>query len=169
MDGGERPAALVWACAADAMYHAAYAVLGSQHDAEDAVMDAMARIVKNEKRFSGLSCNDMRALAVIYSRNTAINLYNANRRRPYPLDELPESPDMTSVEDEAAANDSAARLLCLIGQMPPSYRDALLLRGRYDMSVSEIAEILGIGTGAVRTRLSRARSWLKKHEGREWN
>lgn len=167
LEKNERPAARVWECAQDAMYRAAYAVLGDRHDAEDAVMDAMTRIVRKESVFSGLTCNDMRALAVIYSRNAAINLYNANRKRPYPVPELPESPDMTSVEDEAAANDSAARLLCLIGQMPPSYRDALLLRIRFGMSVSRIAEVLGIEAGAVRTRLSRARGWLKKHEGRE--
>ena len=168
-EGNERPAAQVWLCAASAMYHAAYAVLGNPHDAEDAVMDAMEKIVRNEKKFAGLSCNDRKALAVIYCRNTAINLYNANRKRPYPVAELPEAPDLTSVEDETAAKDAAARLVCLIGQMPPSYRDALLLKVRFDMRISEIAEVLGIEGGAVRTRLSRARGWLKKHEGREGN
>ena len=37
---------------------------------------------------------------------------------------------------------------------------------KYDMDIGEIAAVLGIRNGTVRTRLSRARSWLRKHEGR---
>ena len=167
MDDGRRPAALVWECAKDAMYRAAYSVLGNRADAEDAVMDAMERIINNEDKFSGLSCGDMRALAVIYSRNTAIDIYNANRKRPLPMEELPESPDMSSVEDEVSGLDASERMLRLIERMPPSYRDPLLLRVRFSMSPKEIAQVLGIEAGAVRTRLSRARDWLKKNERRE--
>lgn len=163
----ERPAARVWLCARDAMLREALRILRNPADAEDAVGDAMERIVKNEAKFSGLSCNDMRSLAVIYVRNTAINLYNANRRRPLPLEELPEEPDFSATpEEEAAAKDSADRLLALIEAMPPAYRDPLLLRVKYDMDIGEIAAVLGIRNGTVRTRLSRARSWLMKHERR---
>jgi RNA polymerase sigma-70 factor (ECF subfamily) len=109
----------------------------------------------------------MRSLAVIYVRNTAISLYNANRRRPLPVEELPEEPDFSGTpEEEALARDSADRLLALIEAMPPSYRDPLLLRVKYDMEIDEIAAVLGIRNGTVRTRLSRARSWLRKHERR---
>lgn len=167
MTDSDRPAAKVWECAGKAMYRAAYAVLNNQADAEDAVMDAMERIIKNEEKFSGLTCNEMTALAVIYSRNTAINIYNANKKRPYPFEELPETVDAVTPDDEAADRDAADRMLGLIKQMPPSYRDALLLRAKFEMSVSEIAGVLGIEKGAVRTRLSRARDWLKKHEGRD--
>ena len=167
MSDSGRPSAKVWECAKTAMYRAAYSVLGNSADAEDAVMDAMERIIRGEEKFTGLSCGDMRALAVIYCRNSAINIYNANRKRPYPVEELPETADTSSPEDEAAASDAADRLLSLIRQMPPSYRDPLTLRVRFDMSASEIAGILGIKEGAVRTRLTRARDWLKKHEGSE--
>ena len=166
-NGRERTAAVVWETAKGAMYRAAYSVLKNQEDAEDAVMDAMVRIIKSEEKFSGLASNEMTALAVIYARNTAINIYNANRKRPFPIEELPDVPGMTSAEEEAEGRDAEERMLRLIELMPPSYRDALMLRVRFGMSVTEIAEVLGIGNGAVRTRLSRARQWLKKHEGGE--
>ena len=163
----ERPAARVWVTAKDAMLREALRILRNEADAEDAVGDAMERIVKNEAKFFPLSCNEMRSLAVIYVRNTAISLYNANRRRPLPVEELPEEPDFSGTpEEEAAARDSADRLLALIEAMPPSYRDPLLLRVKYDMDIDEIAAVLGIRNGTVRTRLSRARSWLRKHERR---
>ena len=74
---------------------------------------------------------------------------------------------MSSVEDEVSGLDASERILRLIERMPPSYRDPLLLRVRFSMSPKEIAQVLGIEAGAVRTRLSRARDWLKKNERRE--
>ena len=163
----ERPAARVWLWAKDAMLREALRILRNQTDAEDAVGDAMERIVKNESKFSVLNRNETVSLAVIYVRNTAINLYNANRRRPLPLEELPEDADFSgSPEEEAVAKDSADRLLALIEAMPPAYRDPLLLKVKYDMDIGQIAAVLGIRNGTVRTRLSRARSWLMKHERR---
>ena len=163
----DRPSAAVWECAKEAMTGEALRILRNRADAEDAVMDAMERIVKNEAKFFPLSRNEKVALAAIYVRNTAINLYNANRRRPLPLEELPEDANFSgSPEEEAVAKDSADRLLALIEAMPPSYRDPLLLRVKYDMDIDEIAAVLGIRNGTVRTRLSRARSWLRKHERR---
>lgn len=163
----ERPAARVWLWAKDAMLREALRILRNQADAEDAAGDAMERIVKNEAKFSSLSRNETVSLAVIYVRNTAINLYNANRRRPLPLEELPEEVDFSgSPEEETIAKDAEARLLALIEVMPPAYRDPLLLKVKYEMDIGEIAAVLGIRNGTVRTRLSRARSWLMKHERR---
>ena len=153
----------VWDCANGVMYRTAYEILGNRADAEDAVMDAMYRIVRNEKKFDGLAESDMRALAVIYVRRTAIDIYRKNRKRPYPMEELPENADIAdSPEAVITAEDSADGLLLLIRQMPPSYRDVLLLRCRYGMNDREIADVLGIHGGTVRTRLSRARAWLKE-------
>ncbi len=164
MTDEKRPAARVWAWAKNAMYREALGILRNRSDAEDAVMDAMERIVKNEKKFSGLACNDSIALAVIYVRNTAINLYRENQKRPLPVEELPEDPlSRLNPEEIAAANDGADRLLALIGTMPPSCRDVLLLRIRFDYDTGEIAALLGLERGTVRTRLSRARQWLNEH------
>jgi len=153
----------VWECANGVMYRAAYSILRNRADAEDAVMDAMCKIVRNEENFAGLPEWDMRTLAVIYARNTAIDIYRKNRKRPYPMEELPETADFSaSPENLVTAEDSADRLLNLIREMPPSYRDVLLLRCRYGMSDREIANVLGVYSGTVRTRLSRARMWMKK-------
>lgn len=62
------------------MFREAKRVLGDDSEAEDAVMDAMCRIIKNEEKFSSLGCNEIRALAVIYVRNTAIDYITAERR-----------------------------------------------------------------------------------------
>jgi RNA polymerase sigma-70 factor (ECF subfamily) len=169
-ENSERPAERVWRQAKDVMLREARRILGNTADAEDAVMDAMERILKNEEKFLSLGCNETRALAVIYVRNTAIDLYNANAKRPLPFAELPEDVDTSAGPDEEAeAEDAAARLLRLIEAMPPSYRDVLLLRVHYEMTNEEIAAVLGLTSGTVRTRMSRAREWLKKQERRSGN
>ena len=161
----KRPAELVWECAKGIMYREAYSILGSREDSEDAVMEAMFRIVRGEEKFRSLGCNDMRALAVIYVRNTAIDIYNRNRKNPYPMDELPENTDASLTPEEIiVGQDSKDRMVKLIESMPPSYRDVILLKLRYDMNIGEIAEVLNLENGTVRTRFSRARVWLKKHE-----
>ena len=160
----KRPAERVWECAEGLMYREAYSVLGNRNDSEDAVMEAMVRIIRSEDKFSGLGCNDMRALAVIYVRNTAIDIYNRNRKNPYPMEELPERVDSDPTPEESAADrDAVQRILYLIEQMPPSYRDVMLLKCRYEMENDEIAEVLRLEKGTVRTRLSRARAWLRKN------
>ena len=79
------------------------------------------------------------------------------------MDELPEDADFAdSPETIITAEDGADGLLSLIRRMPPSYRDVLLLRCRYGMNDREIADVLGVHGGTVRTRLSRARAWLKE-------
>ena len=165
MSDAERPVVKLWECAGGLMFREARRILGNDADAEDAVMDAMERIVKNEEKFLSLGCNDLQALAVIYVRNTAINLYNANAKRPLPVGELPEQPVFSgSPEETAVGNDEAARLLRLIEAMPPSYRDVLLLRIRYGYGIGEIAAVLNLTNGTVRTRLSRAKAWLRERK-----
>ena len=160
----KNPAEIVWEAAKGIMYNEAYSILRNRADSEDAVMEAMVRIIRSEEKFRPLGCNDMRALAVIYVRNTAIDIYNRNRKIPYPVEELLEQIDSALTPEEIAVDtESAERLLKLIEQMPDSYRDVLLLRCRYDMDTGEIAEVLGLENGTVRTRLSRAKTWLRKN------
>lgn len=155
----------VWQLTSQLMYRTAYNILRNPHDAEDAVMDAVVRISRNMHKFSPLGCNETKALAVIYVRNTAIDLYNKRRSAPYPIEDLPILPaDDSLLPDElAAAEDTADKILALIRRMPPSYRDALELLCRYDMSIEEIAAALHLKNGTVRTRLSRGREWLRKN------
>jgi RNA polymerase sigma-70 factor (ECF subfamily) len=45
----------------------------------------------------------------------------------------------------------------------PDYREIILLREYEEMSYEEMAEVLGITLEAVRSRLARARAWLRMH------
>ena len=49
-----------------------------------------------------------------------------------------------------------------IEQLPETYREVLLLRDIEELDTQETAEMLGISTNAVKTRLHRARQALRE-------
>ena len=91
--------------------------------------------------------------------NCANDLFRAPwRRREEPLPEslsAPESPEPGGVVEAVLA-------------LPPKYRTAVHLYYYEDLSVAEIAGILGKSEGAVKSRLFRARAllreWMKEDE-----
>jgi RNA polymerase sigma-70 factor (ECF subfamily) len=52
-----------------------------------------------------------------------------------------------------------------LSQLPANYRAPLLLYGRYDFSVKEIAAVLDISEGAAKNRLWRAREMFRQAYG----
>ena len=156
----------IWSVSRGTMYHTAYDVLQNSMDAEDAVGDAMERICKNLSKFDGLPPERIRALAKIYARNIAIDLYRKRKKQPYPLgDWNPEDNPEISVGDvESEAEGACLTELVeeLLAKMPCAMRDVLSLRITFAYSDGEIAAVLGIREGTVRTRLHRARAWLKE-------
>jgi DNA-directed RNA polymerase specialized sigma24 family protein len=47
-------------------------------------------------------------------------------------------------------------------QLPPHHRAALIMRDVQDWSCAEIAEVFGVSVGGVKTRLHRARLFIRK-------
>lgn len=82
------------------------------------------------------------------------------------LDEIPAA----RADDPAVAVDirqQAGRLLQLIGELPPSQREAFLLQQESDMSVEEIARVTGVNRETAKSRLryalARLRAGLGEH------
>lgn len=168
---GSAAAEHIWSVSRGTMYHTAFDVLQNAADAEDAVGDAMERICRNLSKFDGLPPERIRALAMIYARNIAIDLYRRRQKQPYPLgDWNPEdNPEMAVGAGDTGDAESAVEgayltelVEELLAKMPCAMRDVLSLRITFDYSDAEIASVLGIREGTVRTRLHRARAWLKE-------
>ncbi|MGM9597866.1 MAG: RNA polymerase sigma factor [Eubacteriales bacterium] len=152
------------------MYGIAYSILHSREDAEDAVMEAVCKIVGNISRFSGASQSKTESLIVIITRNTAINLYRYNRRRAMtPLDKQHENipcTDPTPAEMFGQAEDYEA-LLAAIRSLEPTYRDVLLMKYLYGFDNAAISSMTGVSETTVRVRLMRARAKLAETLGGE--
>jgi RNA polymerase sigma-70 factor, ECF subfamily len=82
--------------------------------------------------------------------------------------------DLEVVEGTESAvlqHDIRMRVARLVMELPPRYREMIVLHYYEDLSVEEMAEILGTSAGAVYTNLHRARKKLKERlekEGMEW-
>jgi RNA polymerase sigma factor (sigma-70 family) len=68
-------------------------------------------------------------------------------------------------DDRVTAGAASRRLAVALAALPAAYRDTLLLMAWGDLSYEETADALGVPTGTVRSRISRARAALRRKLG----
>ncbi|MHC4956848.1 MAG: RNA polymerase sigma factor [Planctomycetota bacterium] len=144
----------------------------NEEDAQDAVQDAFLSVHKAIGRFDGnakLSTWLHRIVA-----NACLMKLRTKRRKPETSIEefLPDylddghlrdrpQPWPLSAEQFLEAKESRELVRDNIDQLPGDFRNVLLLRDIEGMDTAETAKLLGISTGAVKTRLHRARMALR--------
>lgn len=144
----------------DAAYTLARHLLRDPHDAEDAVQDAFLRALRH---FDGFRGGDARAWVLAIVRNVC---HSARRRRPGRVElEFDEELHSGAAADDGPDADlmrTASRdaVLRALERLPLVLREVLVLRELQDLSYREIAEVTGVPTGTVMSRLSRARRRL---------
>jgi len=80
--------------------------------------------------------------------------------------ELDEAPQLT-VQDNAIVSLELRDLESAIGKLPPEQRQVILLVGLEGMAYEDVATVLDIPVGTVRSRLSRGRDQLRRLMGVE--
>jgi len=95
-------------------------------------------------------------------RRAEVRLYRALARTG--ADPVVE-PFTDRVDDRVSASTAARRLAAALARLSAEYRDTLLLVTWGDLSYDEAATALGVPVGTVRSRLSRARSRLRRTLG----
>jgi RNA polymerase sigma factor (sigma-70 family) len=95
-------------------------------------------------------------------RRAEIRLYRALARTG--VDPVME-PFTDQVDDRVSASTASGRLAAGLARLPAELRDTLLLVVWGDLSYDEAATALGVPIGTVRSRLSRARSRLRRTLG----
>jgi RNA polymerase sigma-70 factor, ECF subfamily len=72
-------------------------------------------------------------------------------------------PDDRPLQDDDLIGDERSRIIeTAIASLPPKYRAAIILRDVEELSYDEIAEVMGLGLGTTKSRISRARGLLKE-------
>jgi RNA polymerase sigma-70 factor (ECF subfamily) len=133
---------------------------GSPADADDACQEALIALARGLPRFDGRSTFATWAYRV--TTNTCLDELRRRRRRPEPDLVVTEggghgaggAPDAT--EDVATRLDVDAALAMLA----PEFRAAVVLRDLCQLSYAEIAEVLVVPVGTVRSRIARGRGSL---------
>lgn len=105
------------------------------------------------------------------TRNVCIDFLRAQKRRqtvPLHLNddegetELPLPDTAEGPEERAVAGERRRALAQAMQALSPEHREILTLRVIEDLPYEQIAQILGVRTGTVKSRLARARISLKK-------
>ena len=147
----ERFAACAQACA-PAMFRAARAVLERDADAEDAVGEALLRAWRAWGKLRAPGSE--RAWLVKIAVNCAYEQYRKNGRVT-PTDDL-------EALAGAAPEEPAGDLWDAVGRLERDHRIVVTLFYYEDMPVADIARVLKIPQGTVKSRLSRARDRLRE-------
>lgn len=149
----------------------------SATDAEDLAQETFIRIYRHLGGFDG------RASLKTWVFRVTVNLCNSrlSRRRlltlPVRSTEDPEDEGVLLVDPErdpeslSLARDAAERVEAALRLLQPNFRAAVVLRDIEGLSYEEIAEVLEIHIGTVRSRIARGREGLRqlleKAEGRK--
>jgi RNA polymerase sigma-70 factor, ECF subfamily len=139
----------------DRLWAVAIRTLGDREEAADAVQDALISAYRAADRFRGDSA------VTTWLHRIVVNacLDRARRRQSRPTVPLPEVE--TAVRAAAEPDrDTGVVVRAALAQLPPEQRAALVLLDIEGYSVAEIAEMLGIAEGTVKSRCARGRARL---------
>jgi RNA polymerase sigma-70 factor (ECF subfamily) len=151
----------------DAAYNLARWLTRNEHDAEDVVQEASLRAYQFFGRFHG---GDGRAWLLAIVRNTCYTWLDRNRAR-LPItsfDEEKHSGAATAAPPEAPLQQQEDRELLgqALAELPPEFREVIVLRELEGLSYKEIAAVTGSPIGTVMSRLARARERLEQSLGK---
>lgn len=141
---------------------------GSDADALDATQEALIAVVRGLPRFDGRS----RFTTWLHRVATNACLDELRRRRRRPRPGLPDDADddghphheVADPRGEEGLHAVAERLVLdeALAGLPVEFRAAVVLRDVCDLDYAEIAEVLDVPPGTVRSRIARGRRLLAR-------
>jgi RNA polymerase sigma-70 factor (ECF subfamily) len=144
------------------IFRFAYRLLGSVEAAEDVAHDCFLGLIKEPGRFDP-SRASLRTYLYAAARNQAAKRYQSFGRETA-LEELVEEPPSADRQGPMAQvldDELAGEVERAIASLPPLQREALVLFEYEDLSLAEIAAVVGADSGTVKSRLFRARERLR--------
>jgi RNA polymerase sigma-70 factor (ECF subfamily) len=140
-------------------YGLAHRILRDQSLAQDAVQEAFLAVWRTAASFDPRRGKASTWLLTFVHRRAVDVVRYEDRRRARPLDDAPiASGDAT--DETAAVREQRRAVQAALAQLPPDQRAALVLLDLEGYSVAEIAEMLGIAEGTVKSRCARGRARL---------
>lgn len=131
------------------LFRAAYMILHSQNDAEDAVQDVFVKLIKKKPKFN--DAEHEKAWLLRVTINTAKDIF---RKRKHIFSQTEQEVPVFYDHDESD-------LLDAVMSLDEKYSTIIHLYYYEDYSIAEIGKLLAIPSATVGTRLSRARNLLR--------
>ena len=142
-----------------AVYHLCYRTVHDVEEARDATQEAFFKAYRSLRTFKPGAKFSTWIFAIAYHACCD----RLNRRKRYSNEELPDRADATpGPEAQAIALDEATRLRAAIDQLPEKYRAVITLYHLQGRQYEEIAQVLDLPMGTVKTHLFRAKEQLRR-------
>lgn len=146
------------------MKYIALSILKNDDLAEDAVSDAIERVINNLHKIKEeeIYSHKTKSFLVVITRNVSINIINEENKHKYvDIDDINETTVSSIANNNNVEELFDARAICsVIDLLPKRYKEILELKAYRDFTDKEIAKYLDISHNAVRKRLQRARAVL---------
>ena len=161
--GPQQLCAAWYAAHGEAIYNYLRFQLVAPDEAEDLTAETFLRAVRAAERFDLARASAQTWLLTI-ARNVLIDhIRSVRTRRHVGLDELRDlAVDAPSPEERMLRREAVAGVLEAMAQMSQEDREVLSLRFGGDLDIPELAALLGLRAGTVRTRLWRALERLRE-------
>ena len=145
----------------DRLYQVAYRLCLNAADAEDLTFRTFQRAIER----IGSYRDDRNFFQWLYAILVNFRRMDVRRKAANMLDftdDLPDPPDTApdAAETLAAAQDAAA-VRQAVAALPEIFREVVVFRYFEDLTVPEIAQVLGVPEGSVKSRLSRAKERIR--------
>jgi RNA polymerase sigma-70 factor (ECF subfamily) len=149
------------------IYNLSYRYMARREEAEDLTQEILIRVYQNLKSYRP-EAGSFQNWILRVARNQIVDRYRQVRR--YPRMEGSEELESNNLQDDripnphrAAEQMEAARILHeALRALPPELKEAVILRDIEDMPYQEIADLLSVPEGTVKSRINRGRLELSK-------
>ena len=148
------------------VYNVALRILKDRQETEDLTQEVFIQVYEHLRFFRGKSRFSVWLSKVTY--NMSLNRLKALKRLPIAVDEeklMAASPLNEGSNSPLAQIEEKERREILkeaFSRLPEIYQLPIMLRYMQGFSVSEVAEVLNLPEGTVKTRLARARKILRR-------
>jgi len=146
-----------------------FRMIGNRETALDLTQEVFIKVYgsleryKPEFKFSTWIYKIASNTAIDHLRKSAVStapLYLVNDDEEF---ELPIPSRNLSPERALERRERAAQIEEVISQLPPRYRELIVLRHVSELGYEEIADVTGLPLGTVKNRIFRAREAMRKH------
>lgn len=135
-------------------------LVDQEADAWDVLQRTWVKVVRGIR-----SLRDPRSLRCwLYTlaRNTAIDSHRARAHRELPWNGSEEKPERHCHGDPALSLENAEAVHHALAGLAPPHREVLTLYFLQDLTIDEIAQVIGVKVGTVKSRLHYARAALRQ-------
>ena len=146
----------------DPIFRFAFRLLGSAEAAEDVAHDCFLSLMQDPRRFDPERAS-LRTYIYAAARNQAAKRYQHSGREAG-MEEIEKEPEVGERHSPMAhvlESELAAEVEQAIASLPPLQREAIVLFEYEELTLAEIAAVVGADSNTVKARLFRAREQLR--------